>query len=221
MEYGEREERRRELAQLSRYRRMIKSQYSSRSDYEQAGDCKPHFVTGFGHGNKRAFHSGVRVGVWLAFNGPRAQARARAQRRVLDVGAMRRQDIALEGLGSVFERAEEQAQQAQQEPQRQVIRMSRPRSVARPEVEAPPPAVEAEPLRQPLPQYAQSVWRMSKEETLALLRPYTKEDLLSKYPNREDLRSIATRINVNHRDPRDGRITAESVARRIIERARE
>jgi hypothetical protein len=217
MEYGEREERRRELAQLSRYRRMIKSQYSSRSDYERAGDGKPHFVTGFGHGNKRAFHSGVRAGVWLAFNGPRAQA----QRRVLDVGAMRRQDIALEGLGSVFERAEEQAQQAQQEPQRQVIRMSRPRGIVRPEVEAPPPAVEAEPLRQPLPQYAQSVWRMSKEETLALLRPYTKEELLSKYPNREDLRSIATRINVNHRDPRTGSINAESVARRIIERARE
>lgn len=54
---------------------------------------------------RNSFLAGRRAGVWLAFNGPRA----RAQDRRLDVQAMRRQDVALEGLSDVFGRAEEAA----------------------------------------------------------------------------------------------------------------
>jgi len=52
---------------------------------------------------KEAFRAGRRAGIWLAFNGPRAQA----QRRGLDVQAMRRQDRAMEGMADVFARAEQ------------------------------------------------------------------------------------------------------------------
>lgn len=54
---------------------------------------------------KQAFSAGRRAGIWLAFNGPQAKAKARG----LDVRAMRRQDVALEGLGDVFGRAEQNA----------------------------------------------------------------------------------------------------------------
>ena len=53
---------------------------------------------------KQAFRAGRRAGIWLALNGPRAQA----QRRRIDVGAMRGQDRAMEGMGDVFARAEQE-----------------------------------------------------------------------------------------------------------------
>ena len=56
-------------------------------------------------GRQDGFYAGRRAGVWLAFNGPQAKAKARR----MDVQAMRRQDVALEGLGDVFGQAEQQA----------------------------------------------------------------------------------------------------------------
>lgn len=57
----------------------------------------------------RAFKSGRKAGLWLAFNGPQAQQQARQA----DVRDMRRQDVALEeaGLGDVFGQAEQNAAQ--------------------------------------------------------------------------------------------------------------
>lgn len=70
---------------------------------------------------KQGFAAGRRAGLWLAFNGPQAQAKKRQE----DVRAMRQQDVALEGLGDVFGQAEEQARR------RDILRrIPRPRGVA-------------------------------------------------------------------------------------------
>ena len=80
---------------------------------------------------RQGFAAGRRAGLWLAFNGPRAKAQARR----LDVQAMRRQDVALEGLGDVFGQAEEQARR------RDILRrIPRPQVIQRPAPAPAPPA---------------------------------------------------------------------------------
>jgi len=79
---------------------------------------------------KEAFRAGRRAGIWLAFNGPRAQA----QRRGLDVQAMRRQDRAMEGMADVFARAE----QAEPAPRPRIILRRRPQ-IEQPEQAEPAP----------------------------------------------------------------------------------
>lgn len=80
---------------------------------------------------KQGFAAGRRAGLWLAFNGPQAKAQARR----LDVQAMRRQDVALEGLGDVFGQAEEQARRSDI-----LRRIPRPRRAEEPPAPAPAPA---------------------------------------------------------------------------------
>ena len=59
---------------------------------------------------RQAFQKGRRAGIWLAKYGPTIQA----ENRKKDVGVMRGQDKALEGLGDVFERAETEAERKAQ-----------------------------------------------------------------------------------------------------------
>lgn len=153
---------------------------------------------------KRAFQSGRRVGLWLAFNGPKAVA---AKRRA-DIGAMRGQEQAMEGLGAVFGRAEEQAQQADVIRRDNEARMRRQR-LRRPDVEQ---------ERVPLPITLYTYAKMTAPEIANALRGYNEADL-RRY-DREELRSIATVLMVPHRDPVTKSINATSVARRIIENVR-
>lgn len=90
-------------------------------------DCEGRIIIA----RKQGFAAGRRAGLWLAFNGPRAKAHARRE----DVRAMRRQDMALEGLGDVFGRAEEQARR------RDIFRrIPRPHRSKEPPAPAPAPA---------------------------------------------------------------------------------
>ena len=99
---------------------------------------------------RQGFSAGRKAGVWLAFNGPQAKAKARR----MDVQAMRRQDVALEGIGDVFGRAERQAnlrdairrmriRQAQQAPPAPVLAQQ----VFAPPAPAPAPAPPAQRIK--------------------------------------------------------------------------
>ena len=88
---------------------------------------------------KEAFRAGRRAGIWLALNGPRA----RAQRRRIDVGAMRGQDRAMEGMGDVFARAEQERDAPPPRPRPAPV--PAPAPAPRPAPPAPRPAPPAPP----------------------------------------------------------------------------
>lgn len=91
---------------------------AGQQDTPDGSDCKSRC--------RKAFFAGRRAGLWLAFNGPRAQ---QANRR-RDMGMMRQQDRNLEGLGDVFGRAEDEARL-----QRLREKLARRRAIPRPMVQ--------------------------------------------------------------------------------------
>lgn len=157
---------------------------------------------------KQGFRAGRRAGLWLAFNGPQAKAKARG----LDVRAMRRQDVALEGLGDVFGRAEQEA--SERDRRRAVLnRIPRPRYVVE---RAPAPVFAQEVFQAPAPAPAPPIQRLPSRRELIFelrqsdapalrerLRGISAQEIFDYYktqpPQRDTMRDLATRLGVKHR----------------------
>lgn len=180
---------------------------------------------------KDGFYAGRRAGLWLAFNGPRARAEARR----LDVRAMRRQDVALEGLGDVFGRAEQQVRIRDKIRRLQRLRQQQQAQQA-PPAPAPAPALAREVFQAPapapapaqrLPSRRELIFELRMSDAPALrerLRGISAQEIYDYYatqpPQRESMRELATKLGVKHRAPgestvMDSRRLSQALARHL------
>ena len=167
-------------------------------------------------GRQDGFYAGRRAGVWLAFNGPQAKAKARR----IDVQAMRRQDVALEGLGDVFGRAE----QERDAPPPRPAPAPAPRPAPAQDVFAPPAPRPDEIPELPLDEYEPDGYNeyttQELRDRIALLRQQGRDSelnrLLKVVANRhkQDIRAMNRAVRARERQDREAAMNPRQRAAR-------